>query len=287
VSEREGNQEIYIMNSDGTGVRNLSQDPGDDTFLHGSLMSLFVDPWSPGGTKLAFASERTGNREIYVIREDGSGLTNVTNDPATDRFDGWAPSGDWIAFESDRNGPWHIFAVNPELGGRRRVKPLVAEGWKCFVEHDIHHITKSVAGSGRLRRPSTQPATGMGSWRRELVESKEAVPWNPVVGPVRQQPERYVKYLWSRDRLNLGFKFYEGIGEAQNPQNQPEHRSGLYGEGQRSKCTCDPMTRRSTLGQDEGESRSTVRLAVPVGPEQNPCLVDYSTEFWESKDASR
>jgi len=97
----------------------------------------------------------------------------------------------------------------------------------------------------------------------------------------------YVKYLWSRDRLNLGFKFYEGIGEAQNPQNQPEHRSGLYGEGQRSKCTCDPMTRRSTLGQDEGESRSTVRLAVPVGPEQNPCLVDYSTEFWESKDASR
>jgi len=129
VSEREGNQEIYIMNSDGTGVRNLSQDPGDDTFLHGSLMSLFVDPWSPGGTKLAFASERTGNREIYVIREDGSGLTNVTNDPATDRFDGWAPSGDWIAFESDRNGPWHIFAVNPEQGELWQITDGTANDW--------------------------------------------------------------------------------------------------------------------------------------------------------------
>jgi TolB protein len=120
------------MNSDGTGVRNLTQDPGEDTFLHGSRMSLFVDPWSPAGTTLAFASDRTGSRDIYVIQEDGSGLTNVTNDPATDRFDGWSPSGEWILFESDRKGPSHIFAVNPKRGELWQITDGTGNDWHAI-----------------------------------------------------------------------------------------------------------------------------------------------------------
>lgn len=114
MSEWEGNPEIYVMNADGTGIRNLTNDPGEDTFWHGSRANLFVDPWSPDGTLLAFTSDRSGNREIYVIQVEGSGLHNMTNDPAEDRFSGWSPNGEWIAFESDRDGPWHIFAVNLE-----------------------------------------------------------------------------------------------------------------------------------------------------------------------------
>ena len=132
LSEREGNQEIYVMNSDGTGVTNLTQNSGDDTFYHGSRANLFIDPWSPDGTMIAFASERTGNRDIYVIHEDGTGLTDVTNDPATDRFVGWSPDGDWIAFESDRNGPWHIFALNPDRGELWQVTAGSANDWNAI-----------------------------------------------------------------------------------------------------------------------------------------------------------
>jgi Tol biopolymer transport system component len=56
----------------------------------------------------------------------------VTNDPATDRFDGWSPDGDWIAFESDRNGPWHIFAVNPDRGELWQITDGSANDWNAI-----------------------------------------------------------------------------------------------------------------------------------------------------------
>ncbi|HEY4635125.1 MAG TPA: hypothetical protein VIG92_01075, partial [Rhodospirillales bacterium] len=62
VSFRDGNNEIYIMNADGSGQHNLTNDPGEDD----------VPAWAPDGARLAFASNRDGNDEIYVINMDGS-----------------------------------------------------------------------------------------------------------------------------------------------------------------------------------------------------------------------
>lgn len=49
--------------------------------------------WSPDGHFIAFTSARDGNREIYVMRSDGSGQTNLTNDPNADDQNPawWAP----------------------------------------------------------------------------------------------------------------------------------------------------------------------------------------------------
>src|SRR5687768_12125097 len=70
VSTRDGNGdnyitgegEIYVMNPDGTNQTRLTFNAFDDT-----------DPaWSPDGQKIAFASDRDGNLEIYVMDKDGS-----------------------------------------------------------------------------------------------------------------------------------------------------------------------------------------------------------------------
>ena len=46
----------------------------------------------PGANgKIAFDSDRDGNWEIYVMNADGSGQTNLTNDPAADTFPDWQP----------------------------------------------------------------------------------------------------------------------------------------------------------------------------------------------------
>ena len=41
-------------------------------------------PETPAPRRLLFVSERDGNREIYVVNDDGTDLQNLTNNPAED-----------------------------------------------------------------------------------------------------------------------------------------------------------------------------------------------------------
>ncbi len=72
--------EITVMNADGSGMTNLSNSPGGD----------FLPQWSPDGTLIAFISNRDGNKELYVMRADGSNqfrLTSTSTDESN--FDWW------------------------------------------------------------------------------------------------------------------------------------------------------------------------------------------------------
>jgi Tol biopolymer transport system component len=71
---------IYLMNADGSDIRRVSPDS----------LGVFEGPvWSPDGTHLAFGASSSGNREVFVIDADGSGLVNVSNDPGDDRELDW------------------------------------------------------------------------------------------------------------------------------------------------------------------------------------------------------
>jgi major membrane immunogen (membrane-anchored lipoprotein) len=48
-------------------------------------------PTAPAAGKIAFDSTRDGNYEIYVMNADGSGQTNLTNNPAKDGMPAWSP----------------------------------------------------------------------------------------------------------------------------------------------------------------------------------------------------
>jgi Tol biopolymer transport system component len=60
--------DIYVMNSDGTGRRRLTDAPDYDS-----------DPvWSPDGTYIAFISGRTGDWAVYVMTADGKFQTRIS-----------------------------------------------------------------------------------------------------------------------------------------------------------------------------------------------------------------
>ena len=68
------------MNADGSGQTRLTDNPADD----GRPI------WSPDGSRIAFASDRDGNWEIYVMNADGSGQTRLTDNPAWDFSPSWS-----------------------------------------------------------------------------------------------------------------------------------------------------------------------------------------------------
>ena len=85
-----------------------------------------VIPPEPVG-KIAFASDRAGNFDIYVMNPDGSGLVRVTDDPAEDTHPTWSPDGRQIAFVSTRDGNKEIYVVSAEGGIPTRLTNNAAE----------------------------------------------------------------------------------------------------------------------------------------------------------------
>ena len=56
-----------------------------------TLAACGGEPAPTARGRIAFASDRDGNWEVYVMNADGSGQTNLTNNPASDSDPAWSP----------------------------------------------------------------------------------------------------------------------------------------------------------------------------------------------------
>ncbi|HEX6251048.1 MAG TPA: protein kinase [Gemmatimonadaceae bacterium] len=74
---------------------------------------------SADGQWLAFDSDRSGNVDIYKMRVDGSGLEQLTSNPADDFRPTWSPDGSLIAFHSWRAGTRDSYIIGADGSGER------------------------------------------------------------------------------------------------------------------------------------------------------------------------
>ena len=110
-SDRDGNQEIYVVNADGSGITRLTTNSNRDE--NPSL--------SPDGRRVAFVSNRDGNEEIFAMRADGLGVSRLTDNPARDGGPSWSPDGRRIAFHSNRDGNYEIYVMNADGSSETRL----------------------------------------------------------------------------------------------------------------------------------------------------------------------
>ena len=78
---------------------------------------IYTQHISPDGRWVAF-STLGGQEDLFVVRSDGTGYRQITDDAFRDRGPKWSPDGTRIAFYSDRSGRYETWAIRPDGSGR-------------------------------------------------------------------------------------------------------------------------------------------------------------------------
>jgi TolB protein len=155
ISRQNGNKELFVMDQNGSNVRQLTSDrsiilsptwsPDSREIavtsyrdrnpdlvalgLNGTGRRLLSQhqglnsaaAWSPDNSRIALTLSKDGNPEIYTMSRTGTDLRRLTNHPAIDTSPNWSPTGRQIAFVSDRSGSPQIYVMDAEGSNVRRL----------------------------------------------------------------------------------------------------------------------------------------------------------------------
>ncbi|MBD3413934.1 MAG: DUF5050 domain-containing protein [Candidatus Aminicenantes bacterium] len=96
--------DIYIMLTDGSKIKRLTDHPGND----------WEPDLSPDGQEVVFVSDRDSKSGIYTVNVDGTGLKRLTTGSDSNYGPMWSPDGKKIAFVSDSSEGNQIFVMNAD-----------------------------------------------------------------------------------------------------------------------------------------------------------------------------
>ena len=162
-SARDGNNEIYVMDPDGSRPLRITNNPASD-----------VDPdISTNGRDIVFTSNRGGNNDIYIVDSHDGTVENLTNNPANDGWARWAPDGQHIVFHSNRDGNFELYMMNrdgsdpvrlTDYPGVDQYPEWSPNGQEIAFRRDVDIYVLDVASGQTRRLTDAPPLNQMPSW---------------------------------------------------------------------------------------------------------------------------
>jgi Tol biopolymer transport system component len=125
VSDRDGNNEVYVMNINGGGLSRITNNGFED-------IEAMI---SPDGEEIVFSSNRDGNYEIYVMNFDGTNVRRLTVSGNDDRQPCWNPDSNkivWVSYQGDQN---HLYQMDKDGANVIQLTTVVADNSAPFWGH--------------------------------------------------------------------------------------------------------------------------------------------------------
>ena len=135
--------EAYRSTTDYTlDVRSLSGASNIATNLTQNASDDWTPVWAPDGQRIAFASNRDANAEVYVMEADGTEQTNLTQSDDTDGWNlVWSPDGQRIAFTSERDGNTEVYVMEADGTNPTNLTQSAGDDWTPVWSPDGQRIT--------------------------------------------------------------------------------------------------------------------------------------------------
>ena len=92
--------------------------------LANELLRQFTGKPGPFLSRIAFITDRTGNKELWVMRWDGTEAQQLTSHKSIAMSPAWSGDGEWLAFTSFMRGQPQLFVLKPTQGYLRPLSTM-------------------------------------------------------------------------------------------------------------------------------------------------------------------
>lgn len=174
--------DLYFKSIDGVAVTQLTSEPGAD-----------VQPaFSPDGSRIAFASNRTGNWDIWIVGIDGGAPVQVTQGAADQLQPSWSPDGTQLVFCSfpAEAGQWELWIADASAGATKK-----------FIGYGLFPEWSPVDDTIVYQRARDRGSRWFSIWTLSLVDGEPRYPTELAASG----SQAMILPTWSADGRSVAF----------------------------------------------------------------------------------